>query len=190
MDKWAHLGHVLGECWNDPVRSTTFVHIPKNASSFVKGCLLSSGNFTYSDSLVGADQYLITLRDPIERWASGIAQFMSVEANKHLSIDDLVNTVTFDDHTELQTYFLQGVDLNKCVFLKVNADLKSNIKLWLQKNGYIVDVDHLPIINQGDAILKNKFAAMVDGNNQIKLNLTKHYATDYELINRVKFYGT
>ena len=109
MSKWAHLGHHLGECWNDKDKSITFVHIPKNASSFVKGWLLRSGNFTHSDSLVIADHYLITLRDPIERWVSGIAQFMNVESNQQLTLHELVEQVTVDDHTELQTYFLQNV---------------------------------------------------------------------------------
>jgi len=189
MDKWAHLGHVLGECWNDPVKSTTFVHIPKNASSFVKGCLLSTNQFVHSDSLVSADQYLITLRDPIERWISGIAQFMSVESNKHLTLQDLVNTITFDDHTELQTYFLEGIDLDRCSFLRVDQQLRSNLKKWLDENRYQIRVDDVPNINEGNQLLKNRFAAMVDGNSQIKLKLVTHYEQDYALINRVKFYG-
>jgi hypothetical protein len=190
MDKWAHLGHTLGECWNDADKLTTFVHIPKNASSFLKGCLISTGKFTHSNMLINADRYLIALRDPIERWISGIAQFMAVETNKHLTVSELVNTITFDDHTELQSYFLQNVDLNKCTFLKVDNDLRNNIKTWMAVNGYYVtNFDDIPNINQGDQILKNKFATLIDNDNQIKLKLTEHYANDYELINRVKFYG-
>ena len=190
MDKWAHLGHTLGECWNDPARNITFVHIPKNASSFVKGCLLSTDQFIHSDNLINADQYLITLRDPIERWISGIAQFMSVDSNKHLTPDELVNIITFDDHTELQTYFLKDIDLNKCTFLRVDKNLKANLKIWMAVHGYYVtNFDKISNINQGDESIKSRIAAMVDGNSQIKLNLTKHYANDYELINRVKFYG-
>jgi hypothetical protein len=96
MDKWAHLGHTLGECWNDQNKSITFVHIPKNASSFIKGYLLSSGCFAYSDSLITADHYLIILRDPIERWISGIAQFMTAEPNQQFTLHELVEQVTVD----------------------------------------------------------------------------------------------
>jgi hypothetical protein len=190
MDKWAHLGHTLGECWNDKGKSITFTHIPKNASSFIKGCLLSSNCFIHSNSLVAADNYLIALRDPIDRWISGITQFMSVEENQHLTLQELVNTITFDDHTELQTYFLQDVDLNKGTFLKVDKDLRTNIKTWMSTNGYhTTNIDSVPDINKGNQLAKNRFAAMVDGNSQIKLKLAEHYANDYELINRVKFYG-
>jgi hypothetical protein len=190
MDKWAHLGHTLGECWNDQDKSITFIHIPKNASSFVKGCLLSSGRFTYSNNLITTDKYLVTLRDPIDRWVSGIAQFMNTESNQQLTLHDLVNTVTFDDHTELQTYFLQNIDIDRCTFLKVDQNLRTNIKLWLNENGYIADIDNVPNINEGNLVMKNRFAAMVDGNSQIKLKLAAHYEQDYNLINRVKFYGT
>jgi len=190
MDRWAHLGHHLGECWNDQDKSITFVHIPKNASSFVKGCLLSTEKFTHSNSLITAERYLIALRDPIERWVSGITQLMSVSDNQHLTLQDLVSTVTFDDHTELQTYFLQDVDIDRCTFLKVNQNLRTNIKLWLGEHGYIHTGPDVPNINEGNQLAKDRFAAMVDGNSQIKLKLAEHYANDYELINRVKFYGT
>jgi hypothetical protein len=189
MSKWAHLGHHLGECWNDKDKSITFVHIPKNASSFVKVCLLGSNCFTHSDNLITADKYLITLRDPVERWVSGITQLMSVPDNQHLTLQDLVNTVTFDDHTELQTYFLEGIDLDRCSFLRVDRNLRTNIKQWAIDNGYQIDVDAVPTINEGNRLAKDRFAAMVDGNSQIKLKLAEHYANDYALINRVKFYG-
>ena len=192
--KWAHLGHNLGECWNDPKKSITFINIPKNASSFIKGCLISSGCFTHSDSLVTADRYLVILRDPIERWVSGIAQFVTEDytiplINQTLPLHRLIKTITVDDHTELQTYFLEGVDINKCEFLLVNQNLRTNINRWFLDHGYDINLDNLPNINEGHQESKNKFAAMVDNDNQIKLKLTEHYANDYELINRVKFYG-
>jgi hypothetical protein len=115
---------------------------------------------------------------------------MSVPDNQHLTLQDLVSTVTFDDHTELQTYFLQDVDIDRCTFLKVNQNLRTNIKLWLGEHGYIHTGPDVPDINKGNQMAKDRFAAMVDGNSQIKLKLSEHYANDYELINRVKFYGT
>jgi hypothetical protein len=114
---------------------------------------------------------------------------MSVPDNQHLTLQDLVNTVTFDDHTELQTYFLEGIDLDRCSFLRVDRNLRTNIKQWAIDNGYQIDVDAMTNINEGNQLAKDRFAAMVDGNSQIKLKLATHYEQDYELINRVKFYG-
>jgi hypothetical protein len=191
MDKWAHLGHALGECWIDNNKNIAFVHIPKNASSFVKGCLLSTGKFTHSSSLVQADRYLVTLRDPLERWISGITQFMSNPINQHLTIEQLTDRWTFDDHTELQTYFLKGIDLEQCDFIRVDDNLRTNIKSWMAVNGYYVtDIDQIPNINTGDHQAQKQYANILDFDQDLVLKLTEHYAKDYELINRVKFYGT
>jgi len=189
LDRWKHLGHRLGECWVDKNKSTAFIPIPKNASSFVKGCLLGSSQFIYHDNLVTTNQYLITLRDPIERWTSGVAQFLGTEIDNKLNLRDLINDITFDDHTELQTYFLQGVDLDRCVFLRVDQNLRINIKRWLVENNYQVDIDTIPNINEGKEIFKKWVNALIDNDQQFKLKLYTHYAEDYELINRVKFYG-
>jgi hypothetical protein len=190
MDKWAHLGHRLGECWVDADNSITFIPIPKNASSFVKGCLLSSNRFIYRDNLPNTDRYLITLRDPIERWISGVAQFIATNGDNKLNLHDLITRMTFDDHTELQTYFLSGIDIDRCIFLRVDQNLRNNIKQWLIKNGYQVNINLVPNINEGKQTFKNWVTAITDNNHQLKLKLTEHYAQDYELINRVKFYGT
>ena len=189
-DKWAHLGHTLGECWNDKDKSTTFVHIPKNASSFVKGCLLSTLAFTHSDTSVKATRYLVVLRDPIERWVSGMAEY---EFNsKHLNID--YQQITFDDHTETQDYFIQDIEIDKTDFFMVNDNLRLNLKTWFDDVGYRVDVDNMKQWNASDLNiekqqLKTKYQIIIDNDPVFVLKLKKHYANDYALINRVKFYG-
>jgi hypothetical protein len=189
--RWTHLGHQLGECWYNVDKHIIYINIPKNASSFVKGCLMGSkSSWVYYDHMMSADKYLVVLRDPIDRWVSGIAQFMAIESNKNIPLNDLVNNITFDDHTELQTYFLQGVDLDCCEFIRADKNLRTVLKQWLNDNGYVSNVDNVPNLNQGNETEKNKFAILVDDNKQIKLKLAEHYAKDYELINRVKFYGT
>jgi hypothetical protein len=190
MDKWAHLGHTLGECWNDPTKNITFVNIPKNASSFIKGCLIGTNQFTHSSKLITANRYLIALREPIDRWVSGIAQFTNNPINQHLTVHELVRQIKFDDHTERQTYFLQGVDLDRCEFIKVDNNLYTNLKQWLIENGYTINIDTVTSTNKGIEEIKNNFATLIDKNIQIKLKLTDYYKQDYELFNRVKFYGT
>ena len=190
LGRWAHLGHRLGECWADESRDIAYIHIPKNASSFVKGVLIGARGFWHhSETSIKCNENLIMLRDPIDRWASGIAQYL-YNTKQDLSIDEIFDKITFDDHTELQTYFLQDVDVERCTFLKVNQNLRTNIKLWLDEHGYSHNEPDVPNINQGNQLIKDRVAAMVDGNSQIKLKLVTHYEQDYALINRVKFYGT
>ena len=188
-DRWAHLGHTLGECWVDVDQDITYIHIPKNASSFIKGCLLSSLKFTYSNKLVKSNRYLVALRDPIDRWVSGIAEY---EFNsKQTNID--YQQITFDDHTETQDYFLQDIVLNNCDFVMVNDNLRSNLKLWFNEFGYTVDVDNMKQYNASIYTerqqLKDKYQTIVDNDPEFVLKLKKHYANDYKLINSVKFYG-
>jgi hypothetical protein len=190
MDKWAHLGHALGECWYDNVKGVTYVHIPKNASSFIKGCLLGSFKFTHSDSLIKNDKYLIALRDPVERWVSGIAQY---EFNsKQTTIP--YQQITLDDHTEQQCYFLQDIDLSMCDFIMVESDLRSVLKSWFVDHGYSIDVDNMYQFNSSQEDerreFKIKYQTIIDNDPKFMLQLEKHFADDYDLINRVKFYGT
>ena len=189
MDRWAHLGHTLGECWVDTDIGITHVHIPKNASSFIKGCLLLSQKFRHSDVLIKNDRYLVALRDPIERWISGISQY---EFNsKDIKIP--YEQITVDDHTEQQCYFLQDVDLDKCDFIMVNDNFRSNLQVWFDRYGYTIDITHLQQLNSsqndGRRYLKQKYKMIIDNDPEFLLKLTDHYANDYALINRVKFYG-
>ena len=122
INKWASMGHNIGECYYGVSHNYTYVHIPKNASSYIKSCLLQTNDWLYSEKFIANDQYLVVLRDPIERWTSAIAQILMAEDN-HMSFDELANVITTDDHTETQIYFLQTVDLSKTVFFMVNSNL-------------------------------------------------------------------
>ena len=191
LDKWAHLGHKLGECWVDLANNITYVHVPKNASSFIKGCLISSKKWQHCEALVDSNRYLIALRDPIERWCSGMAQYQINSQQLELDVIDVFNQITFDDHTEQQIYFLQDIDLNKAIFVMINDTFNETISHWFSENGYVVNVDTMPKFNQSSDIkleLKQKYQQLVDSNPDLVLQLKNHFAADYELINKVKFY--
>jgi hypothetical protein len=189
MDKWAHLGHRLGECWTN--NGLTFINIPKNASSFVKGYLLSEG-WQHSNSLVDSRQYLVILRDPVDRWLSGIAQYQFNSSRYDMDIDSTFKEITFDDHTELQSYFLQSVDLSKTAFLKFDDNLKLNLIKYFKTQGHDIGWREIPNINSsaGDrrGTIKATMQEYLANNPGYMLQLKKHFAADYELINKVTFY--
>jgi len=191
--RWAHLGHRLSECWVDTVHNKSYIHIPKNASSFIKGILIGSGGFWYhSETLVNSDENLIVLRDPVDRWCSGITQYLH-NSKLDLSVNEVLDKITFDDHTDLQTYFLQGVDLDHATFMMVNDDLRANMNDWILNCGYRTNVDLAIAYNassEDDRVTtKNYYTKLLDQNPEFVLKLRKHFEADYELINRVKFYG-
>ena len=191
LDRWAHLGHKLGECWVDSTNNITYVHIPKNASSFFKGCLVASNQWQHSNTLIISEQYLVLLRDPIERWCSGMAEYQVNSRQLDLDIVTIFKKITFDDHTEQQIYFLHGIDLNKVTFIMINDTFNETISHWLTEKEYVLNGYNMPKFNQSSDVkleLKQKYQQLVDSNPDYMLQLKQHFAADYELINKVKFY--
>ena len=191
--RWAQLGHRLGECWVDEVNDKTYIHIPKNASSFAKGVLIGSGGFWHhSETLINSSENLIVLRDPIDRWLSGITQYL-YNNKLDLSNDKIFDKITFDDHTDLQTYFLQGVDLNKSTFMFVDDNLRANLANWIYDHGYRTNVDIAIKYNASSeddrAITKDHYTKLLDQSPEFVLKLQQHFEEDYKLIGKVKFYG-
>ena len=194
LGRWAQLGHRLGECWVDEVNNISYIHVPKNASSFVKGVLMGCGGFWHhSETLVNSTENLVMLRDPIDRWCSGITQYL-YNIKQDLSADEIFDKITFDDHTDLQTYFLQDVDLDKTTFMLVNDNLKANLNNWIYNRAYRTNVDiaieYNASNNDNRRTTKEYYVKLLEQNPDLVLKLKKHFEADYELINRVKFYGT
>ena len=180
-DKWAHLGHTLGECWHS--KGITFVHVPKNASSFVKGCLINNG-WQYSKTFVPSEHYLVVLRDPLERWLSGMAEYQVNSKQLDLDVHTIFNTITFDDHTELQTYFLKDVNIAKTTFLKFGDNLRNDLNTFLLTNGFNNGATGITNINASDSTkqaIKNKLRQFMDVYPEYKIKVQQHFAADYDL---------
>ena len=191
--KWAHLGHNLGECWVNTSKSMTYINIPKNASSYMKACLMGSGDsWIYYDHFVPQQQTLVILRDPVDRWCSGVAQSL-FNSGIEVSNDSVFKHITFDDHTELQTYFLQDIDLTNTVFFLVNDHLIKNLTNWTIENDNAINTQDISKYNASSEDtrinLKQRFLDVIANYPEYMLKLKKHFEQDYELINRVKFYG-
>ena len=191
LGRWAHLGHSLGECWVDETHQLAYVHIPKNASSFVKGCLISSrGMWRHNETLVQANEYLIVLREPIERWISGIAEYC-YNSGTMLTLAQALEQITFDDHTEQQVYFIQDVDLSKATFLRVDDHLRDNLDSWLRHFNYGTDVQSAIGYNTSDGAKRefiNQFTKEINQNPMYRARLEHYFADDYDLFEKVKFY--
>jgi hypothetical protein len=133
------------------------------------------------------------LRDPIDRWCSGITQYL-YNSKQDLSADEIFDKITFDDHTDLQTYFLQGVDLDKTTFMLVNDNLKANLNNWIYNRAYRTNVDIAIQYNaSGDDdrwTTKEYYVKLLEQNPDLVLKLQQHFELDYKLIGSVKFYET
>jgi len=193
MDKWAHLGHSLNECWwHEPLR-IAYVNIPKNASSYTKGCLMGSDHTWVSCHLPDdVREFLVVLRDPIDRWVSGMAQYQLNSNRPNLSLEEIFETVTFDDHTELQTFFLQNVDFKHTTFLYVDSTFEAQLGSWMLGKGFITEniLNNYEFANRASedhrVFMKNGLKEVLENNAQYVQKLRNHFAADYDLIATIK----
>ena len=202
---WEPKGHTFGTCLSRSDLDLMYVNIPKNASSWTKPNLMDHGweFYNYHYDHLRHKHAMVVLRDPIERWLSGICEYFTLY---HRNIDvaqfnsafyDLITEqITFDDHTEKQVYFIEGLDPKKTTFFLCDADYKLYFAQFLRNQG--VDNNYQNYNHQhttdnredGDtrrSTFKQIFQPMLD-NPAFVDRLKQHYAKDYELINKVKFW--
>jgi hypothetical protein len=196
-------GHVFGECMSHPKSDLMYVNIPKNASSWTKPNLLdwSWENYNYHTDNLYHKTAMVVLRDPVERWASGIAEYLYLYhrdwANTAFTaemLDLIFDKIVFDDHTESQVYFIEGLDLSRCVFFWFDENYRANFSNFLLENGmpnryFNYEKQH---VSNNEPVRRNfKEIFNRELQNSKYLNQVKEYfKQDYELINQVKFYGT
>jgi len=204
---WEPRGHTFGTCMSSPNTDLMYVNVPKNASSWTKPNLKDIGwefyNYHY-DHLYNKHA-MIVLRDPIERWLSGICEYftlyhsgINVEQFTPAFYELLMDQVTFDDHTEKQVYFIEGLDPSKCTFFYCNEYYRMAFTQFLKNNGYNVDYSRYNYQHTTDgrsdgdttrSTFKKVFKHLLD-NPKFADRLKEHYKDDYRLIQSVSYYTT
>ena len=180
-----------------------YVNIPKNASSWTKPNLKDWGweNYNYHTDNLYHKHALVVLRDPIERWLSGIAEYMYLY---HKNLDtahfsncffDLVfDRIAFDDHTEQQVLFIEGLNLDNCTFFWCGPKYRESFSHFLTSHGmpnryFNYAYQH---VTEDDPIrkkFKQIFKQVLEKNSKYITNLDCFFSKDYKLIRTIKFYG-
>lgn len=195
-------GHVFGECMASVDSNLMYVNIPKNASSWTKPNLIDCG-WTFQNYHIDClyhKQAIVVLRDPLDRWVSGIAEYFSKyhpnnnlnEINNRL-LDVIFDRVAFDDHTEKQILFIEGLDKDNCIFLNCNETYRKSFSDLLLSKGFPnryfkynyqnVSSDHQR------STIKNFFLHVIKNNSDYKKQIEWYFEDDYTLMNSVKFYA-
>jgi len=179
-----------------------YVHIPKNASSWTKPNLLDWGWEFYNYHTDGLNKTaIVVLRDPVERWLSGIAEYFALyhkdisapNDNKEL-LDIVFDRITFDDHTELQVKFIQGLDTDQCIFLWCDEQYRNNFARVVAErvgaNKYDrYEYQHVSNNDHDRRHFKNIFKQLLDNEPKYHEQVQQHFALDYKLIKQITFYG-
>ena len=202
IGEWAHKGHVYGECMSKADIDLMYVYIPKNASSWTKPNLKDWGWEFYNYHTDNLNKTaIVVLRDPVERWLSGIAEYFTLyhsNINAPDNITELVSIIfdriTFDDHTEKQVKFIQGLDTDQCIFLWCDDIYRANFsKLISEKisdNKYDrYEYQHVSENDRDRKYFKGIFKELLDTEPKYLERVKQHFALDYKLIEQVKFYG-
>jgi len=192
-----------------------FVSIPKNASTWVGENYFhnrnNAKNFMYTDIenivKIYRCKFIVILRDPLDRWISGMTQMIYTEPDRHFSkinpmyIDTfdwetVIATVAYDNHTQKQIHFTRVVPFENIVWLKFDdnleenfIDLMSSYGVQLIKNDGNTD-NAANITNNNDKKISvmNKIVSVLDQHPEYSQKIIEYYHDDYALINSVKFY--
>ena len=110
-----------------------YVNIPKNASSWIslqfnQGVNHDATNINYYDVVdLTQCRFIVILRDPLDRWISGMTQMIYTEPETDLdgvansmNIDTfdwetVIATVAYDNHTQKQIHFTRVVPFENIV---------------------------------------------------------------------------
>ena len=180
-----------------------YIPIPKNSSSYIGQLLLKNnwniGNFLTTD--LTNKQLIILLRDPVDRWISGMAEYLcssllkngrtsdDIIKNWNNIVQDLVfDRVIFDDHTEKQVYFIQSIPIENCVFFNSTKQPEQAVKQYLTTHNIDLNIDIVIDRNQTQG---NKYKeSLVDflrdqlaQNPNLTNKLINTYREDYTLWN-------
>ena len=180
-----------------------YIPIPKNSSSYIGQLLLKNGwgigNFLTTD--LTNKQLIILLRDPIDRWISGMAEYLCLSLLKNgRTSDDIVKNwnniiqdlifdrVIFDDHTEKQVYFIQSIPIKNCVFFNSAKQPEQAVKQYLTTHDIDLNIDMVIDRNQTQGNkykepLVNFLRDQLAQNPSLTNKLMNTYREDYTLWN-------
>lgn len=188
-------GHQVGGGLLSPDGNYFFLSIPKNASVFISS-VLRQNNWQYRDlSRFDGANVICILRDPVERWISGMATYiaanllgadygseMFIEDYNRLSERLIFDNIIFDDHTTPQIEYINFIPPNKNIKYFI-ADKNTLLDQMSEYVGYTLAFN-LDITNENAS--KNNF----DTNNLVNFlrnNLTSDYTLKIKSMYRLDY---
>lgn len=203
LNQYTARGFVPGGMFVDG--DVVYIPIPKNSSSYI-GKLVLANNWKVANFLkteLTNKKIIVVLRDPINRWVSGMAQYLcSAIVSQGYTADTIINSwnpvmeslifdrVIFDDHTEKQLYFINTVPKESCVYFNGVHGVGELLQKYLHEHDINLNIDI--DINLEDNIQHQKLTkflkTLLDQNTKLVDRLKEVYADDYKLINGVTFY--
>ena len=194
-----------------------YAPIPKNASVWGNKIFGEYLNFQKNEYVSEKNlnkKFIVFLRDPLDRWLSGITQFLwQVQYDdkidyftqvSNFKLDPLhlaliFNNVEFDNHSMSQVSFLNeflpAIDSHhKLIYFYVNDVNFSKQVAHFLFNNYRISIPttkiHLTTENVWKTKIRNQIKLELHNNKKYLKFVLKCLQKDYELISKCKFYIT
>lgn len=202
LNRYDHKGHIFGECFSHQNTQLMYVNIPKNASSWTKPNLKDWGweHFNYHFDNLYHKHAMVVLRDPVDRWLSGVCEYFSLyhsdidtnEFNKTF-YDLIMDLIVLDDHTEQQHYFVEGLSFNNITFFLCDNNYRLHFSNFLQSQGFDnkyhrYEYQHTTAGSNIRSKFKKIFEPLLSESKYLN-KVQDFYKKDYELMNSVQFYA-
>ena len=120
---WSHKGSPIGFCFESPDKKYRYVPVSKCMSDTLSTWCDANGWSRITDFNVETNlecKYIVVLRDPVQRWCSGVEMWLRTE---HRGIDAIsddawsicLDTMMLDPHTERQCISYTGLNLHHII---------------------------------------------------------------------------
>ncbi len=199
-------GYIPGGGLVSPCRKLFYFKIPKNASTYLNNILLLNNweEWNFFDDPIKIEQTLVVIRDPVDRWISGFATYAAlhlfgygygsdhfVKDFNDLSKRIVFDQIIFDDHTELQTKYIEQILNYNPVFFRYNENLIKQLNSFLGNNlNTSTSVAENKSENNYDTNQISQFMKMLlDKNPDLKSKIINCYKEDYKFICELNFYN-
>ena len=197
-----HSSHQLHENYVNHDLKHHYLHLPVNSSNWGKATFASAGFDRNAHNIINDDYTVIVfLRDPIDRWLSGLATWLTGALPHHTALteirtnsavlDVLFTIVRTDEHTEKQQYFLQGLNHNNIKFFMVNDSLSDSVVNYcatvLKKSVPVLDRINETTLPGGKLIPKNYFRSVLESDLKYLNRVKNFFIDDYHFIKTIHF---
>ena len=158
-----------------------YIWIPKNGTSTLRSIF---GTTVHDYTKFNVETFWVILRDPIDRWKSGIVEYIRNNPSMEQLVFDRIHQIRFDGHTAPQTEYLQYTGRTKYILLE-DPDWVANI---INNTNIQIDTstlyDNATKSNPRKVEITNKLEDVIT--ESLIDKVTKYYAEDIDLIKRVK----
>jgi hypothetical protein len=195
----------FGTCYAQEHFSVMYVPIEKNVTKVIRSMLATKEfkEYNFYELEKFTVPSVIILRDPIERWVTGLVEFLLIKSKsnlKHLEQRKITSLtifkkIVFDVHTFPQTWFFRGLG-PQCEFIWFDENHKPEFIETVSKkfNQHGIENTWNSVEYPYDAMSEQRYELIQFYKNVLKDDpnllekIKNFYAEDYKLINSVKFY--